>query len=254
MGELRSDDPGLTALAAELDELVGAAGSGPFVVAVVGSVAVGKSTAARQLAERLGGDPLQRSTEVVSTDSFLLPNEQLEPLGGAMVKGHPQSYDWAALARFLSDAAAGEAVLSTPIYSHQSFDIVQGARHVMSAPDVLVVEGLNLLQSPPTAPTDLTPHLHRTIYLHAPEATVRDWFVARFLEATRQGRASGDGFYAMFAGMDDAEVEAVAGWTWDEINGPNLREHIEPSRARADVVVHKARDHSIQRIEHQRRS
>jgi type I pantothenate kinase len=220
------------------------------VVGVVGSVGVGKSTTARQLADLMGESGHGLSTEVVATDSFLLTNEQLEPLGGAMVKGQPQSYDWTALDRFLTEVHDGAPVMMVPIYSHQLFDVVPGAHHVMSTPEVLIVEGLNLLQGPPAAPVDMAEHLDRSIYLDAPPAIIAEWFVARFLDTTRQESASSDGFYAMFAGMDDAEVESVARWTWDEINAPNLRDHIEPTRERADLVVHKAADHSITRIQH----
>lgn len=252
-GQIRLED-----LAAGLAEMARAADRprGPFVVGVVGSVAVGKSTFANELAVALGAfapvadaEPLR--AEVVATDSFLLPNAELEPLGGAMVKGHPQSYDWAALDRFLAAAAGGESVLTVPVYSHETFDIVPGATRMLSTPDVLVVEGLNLLQDPPTAPLDVAGHLDRSLYLDAPEAVIEQWFVDRFLVVARAEHAP-DGFYAMFDGMDDAEVESVARWTWDEINAPNLHRHIAPTRSRADVVVHKAADHSIERVEQQR--
>jgi type I pantothenate kinase len=225
----------------------------PFVVGVVGAVAVGKSTTARLLADLLGDAGHGLSTEIVATDAFLLSNEQLEPLGGAMVKGYPQSYDWAALDRFLTGVRGGASVMAVPVYSHQLFDVVRGAQHIMSTPQVLIVEGLNLLQGPPAAPVEMSEHLDHSLYLDAPPAVIEEWFVARFLDSNRQESASEsespDSFYAMFAGMDDTEVEAVARWTWSEINAPNLRDHIEPTRRRADMVVHKAADHSITRIE-----
>lgn len=248
------DDPGMLALAAELAGLARTEGRTPFVVGIVGSVAVGKSTIASGLAELLGPDGHGLHTEVIATDAFLLPNEQLEPLGGAMVKGHPQSYDWAALAAFLAEARNGAPELAVPVYSHEVFDVVPGERHVVRTPEVLIVEGLNLLQGPPAAPVDLTEHLDHAIYLHAPAPVIEDWFVARFRDAVGQEHETPDGFYAMFAGMSDAEVESIARWTWNEINAPNLQHHIEPTRPNADVVVHKKADHSIERIQHQRRS
>jgi type I pantothenate kinase len=243
------DDPQLVTLAAELADAARRA-PGPYVVGIVGAVAVGKSTTAQRLAALLDGAPHGLSAAVVSTDSFLLANEQLEPLGGAMVKGRPQSYDWAALDRFLADVHAGAPVLQVPQYSHEVFDVLPGVVLELAAPEVLVVEGLNLLQQPPVAPFDLTGHLHHSIYLDAPHEVVAGWFIDRFLDATRAEPLPADSFYALFAGMDDAEVAAIARWTWDEINAPNLREHIESTRLRADTVVHKAADHSIERVEH----
>jgi type I pantothenate kinase len=217
----------------------------------VGSVAVGKSTMARALARFLDADgaaaPVAGRAVVVSTDSFLLPNEQIEALGGAMVKGFPQSYDWLALEQFLAMAKRGAPTLATPVYSHEIFDIVAGAQHRFDTPDVLIVEGLNLLQVPPAATVDLSAHLDRSIYLHAPAEVLEQWFVDRFLDACRT--ATPDSFYAGFAAMDVTEVESIARWTWREINEPNLVEHIEPTRSRADVVVHLAPDHSIERVE-----
>lgn len=250
-------DPELIAVAAELSTRAVASDHRPYVVGVVGSVAVGKSTVARALAHLLDAgapgraDPAGGRTAVVSTDAFLLPNERIEPLGGAMVKGYPPSYDWAALQQFLAAAAAGAPSLVTPVYSHEIFDIVAGAQHRFDRPEVLIVEGLNLLQAPPAAPVDLAAHLDRSIYLHAPAAVIEQWFVDRFLDTWRQ--AAPDSFYARFAALDAAEVESLARWTWSEINAPNLRDHIEPTRSRADVVVHLAPDHSVARVERQGR-
>src|SRR5262249_5388695 len=109
------------------------------------------------------------------------------------------------------------------------------------------VEGLNLLQAPPAAKIDVSSHLDRSIYLHAPVAVLEQWFVDRFFEAI--ATATPDSFYARFATVDAAEIESIARWTWSEINEPNLREHIEPTRSRADVIVHLAPDHSIERVE-----
>jgi type I pantothenate kinase len=224
-------------------------------------VAVGKSTFAEALA-RLLIDRAARTppltVEVVATDAFLLSNDRLAPLGGAMRKGYPESYDWAALATFLAEAAAGAEVLSTPIYSHDTFDVVPGERHEFARPDVLVVEGLNLLQTAPDGRDGLgvgwspADGLDHTIYVHAPAEHIEQWFVDRFVALARPTDGQPSDFYAMFSAMGDDELDAVARWTWHEINAPNLREHIEPTRERAHVVVHKAADHRI--VDVQRRS
>ncbi len=254
-----ADDPVLVALADELLSRLAGRGAGsttgtaaaPLMVGIVGPVAVGKSTFAAALARQLvdrAQTTAPLAVEVVATDAFLLSNDRLAPLGGAMRKGYPESYDWDALDTFLADAAAGAEVLSTPVYSHETFDLVDGERHEFARPDVLIVEGLNLLQPAPGggSPAD---HLEHTVYLHAPSARIEQWFVDRFVGLARPEEGTPSDFYAMFAAMDDDELDAVAHWTWNEINAPNLRDHIEPTRHHAHVVLHKGEDHRIVDVE-----
>jgi type I pantothenate kinase len=137
------------------------------------------------------------------------------------------------------------------MYSHRSFDVVPGMQRVFPSPDVVLVEGLNLLQSPPDAPVELRPMFDCSVYLHAPTEVVEAWFVERFRGEVVAALEDPDSFYAMFTGMADDEVTSVARWTWNEINLPNLERHIAPTRERAHVVAHLGRDHSVQRIEHQ---
>jgi type I pantothenate kinase len=251
----RNDDPGLVAVAAHLVALASDGAGSPFVVGLAGSVAVGKSTFAASLAEVLREAPpdgVPRQVEVVATDAFLLPNSVLEPMGGAKVKGTPVSYDWAALEGFLRDARDGAATLSVPVYSHRTFDVVAGERHEFPTPDVVLVEGLNLLQAPPAAPVDLAELFDLTVYLHAPTEVIEQWFVDRFVELVAAAEHDPESFYAMFAAMDPAEVDTVARWTWHEINRPNLEAHIAPTRDRAHVVAHLGADHAVQHVEHQR--
>lgn len=277
-GTDHGDDPALAALADQLLALrhqragraqLGRGDAAPLMVGVVGSVAVGKSTfaaaLARQLVARAATTP-PLTVEVVATDAFLLSNERLAPLGGAMRKGYPESYDWAALASFLADASAGVEVLTTPVYSHETFDVVADERHEFTRPDVLVVEGLNLLQTAPggrggpgdeampdRAGWSPAEQFDCAIYLHAPAAQIEQWFVDRFVALARPVEGEPSDFYAMFATMDDDELDAVARWTWREINAPNLRDHIEPTRDRAHVVVHKGADHRIVDVERRTR-
>ena len=246
-----ADDPALLVLADELLARRVDATTAPLMVGIVGPVAVGKSTFAaafaRQLVDRADTTaPL--AVEVVATDAFLLSNDRLAPLGGAMRKGYPESYDWDALDLFLAEAAAGAALLSTPLYSHETFDIVAGERHEFGRPDVLVVEGLNLLQAAPGggSPAD---RLEHSVYLHAPMPLIEQWFVERLIGLARPEVGAPSDFYAMFAAMDDDQLDAVARWTWNEINAPNVRDHIEPTRQRADEVLHKGEDHRIVSVE-----
>ena len=217
----------------------------PVIVGLVGRVAVGKSTTADALAGLVGVP-----CEVVATDAFLLSNEQLEPLGGAVRKGFPESFDWPALDGFLAEARRGASPLRSPVYSHEVFDVLPGVVRSFPAPEVLVVEGLNLLQHPPggrtTPPAD---HLALGVYLDAPDELVERWFVERFVSLTRPTDAAPSDFYAQFAAMEDEDLRATAQWVWREINAPNLHLHVEPSRERADLVLHKGADHRVERVE-----
>jgi type I pantothenate kinase len=216
----------------------------PVIVAVVGSVAVGKSTTAAQLAGSLSA-----TAEVVGTDAFLLSNEQLEPLGGAARKGYPESFDWAALDAFLAGAREGGAPLESPVYSHEVFDVLPGVVRRLEVPEVLVVEGLNLLQRPPGATPPPSQHLDLGIYLEAPEELLEHWFVERFVALTRPDEGEPSEFYLQFAAMGDDDLRRTARWVWREINAPNLHLHVAPSRQRADLVLHKGRDHRIEQVE-----
>ena len=217
----------------------------PVIVGIAGSVAVGKSTTAQGLAGLL---PV--TVEVVATDAFLLANAQLEPLGGAMRKGYPESFDWRALDAFLTRARRGGSPLESPVYSHEVFDVLPGVVRRFPAPEVLVVEGLNLLQRPPldgiAAPAD---HLDLGIYLDAPDELVEHWFVERFAALTRPPHGDPSEFYAQFAAMADEDLHATARWVWNQINAPNLHLHVGPSRERADLVLHKGADHRIGHVE-----
>jgi type I pantothenate kinase len=216
----------------------------PVVVAVVGSVAAGKSTAAAALAASLSVP-----ADVVATDAFLLSNEQLEPLGGAAHKGYPESFDWAALDRFLTAARDGRARVESPVYSHEVFDVLPGVVRRIDVPEVLVVEGLNLLQHPPDAPPPPAEHLDLGIYLEASEELLEQWFVERFVALTRPADGDPSEFYAQFAAMADDDLRATARWVWQEINAPNLHQHVAPSRRHADLVLHKGLGHRIERVE-----
>lgn len=223
----------------------------PALIALAGGVSVGKTTLSLHLAEHLGnaGTPTPWVVEVVSSDSFLLTNSELEPFGGVMVKGHPISYDWSALERFVVEVAAGHGALSLPVYSHDRSDVLDGVRRVITTPDVVVVEGLNVLQGAPEAPVDLRTRMDLTIYVEVPVEVAEEWFVDRFHGLVEHARSHPGGFYDEFVEMPEERVEAIARWAWHEVNLPNLERHIAPTKEHADVVVHLGVDHGIVRVE-----
>ena len=204
------------------------------LVAVTGAVAVGKSTMCEHFASAL--EAAGSRAAVVSTDGFLYPYAELERRGLMMRKGFPDSYDVPALHAFLAAARNGASDLSAPIYSHETYDIVPDQRQHIGVVDVIVIEGVNAL-SATAGLVDLG------VYIHAEEAVIERWYVERFHRLCEE--AAPGSFYAQFAGLDAAQIDAVAQHVWDTINLVNLRDHIEPSRVFADVIVEKLSDHRV---------
>jgi type I pantothenate kinase len=211
-----------------------AEGKAPFVVSVTGSVAVGKSAAAAALAGAL--DP--HSVAVVCTDGFLLSNRVLDARGLTARKGFPESFDHDALAQFILDVRAGAAEARAPVYSHATYDIVDGAVQVVRHPDVLVLEGLPF-------PED---HVDFTVYLDADEADIERWFVARFRSLCADARTDDASFFRPFAGYTEEQATGFALGVWRAINHVNLEEHILPVRDTSDVILEKGRDHAVRRV------
>jgi len=218
-------------------------GRAPFVVGVTGSVAVGKSVFAEALGRALAGALPSTVVGVVATDGFLLPNRVLAEQGLTMRKGFPESFDRAALAGFLRGVRRGDVADGLPVYDHFVYDVVEGRRDAVAAPDLLVIEGLMLLTDPEVAGL-----LDVSIYLDAERADIERWYVERFVANARRAAAEPGGFWDLFAGLSPDELRAAAAWTWREINLPNLLEHIEPTRPTADLVIKKASNHEIQEI------
>jgi type I pantothenate kinase len=212
----------------------------PFIAGVSGPVAVGKSTFAAELADRLIASDLQ--TAVVATDGFILSNAELDARGLAMRKGFPESFDATRLAQFLADARQGVAELRVPVYSHLTYDLVPGKETVIGKPDVLIVEGVNVLLPVHIGDLDLA------IYLDAPEDDVVGWFSGRMAELCRAARDEPASFFRPYAGLSDDEVRTFARAAWDAINAVNLDLHIRPQRDGADVIVEKRSDHGIDRV------
>ena len=210
----------------------------PYLVGVTGGVAAGKSVFAGRLEALLATGGL--GVEVVATDGFLLPNDRLIQLGLVDQKGFPSSYDTAAMTAALAAIRLGPARF--PAYSHVTYDVDPALTRTLAPPDVLIAEGLNLRRPGAAEAVDLL------IYLDAEEADLEAWFTARFLglwEAAEHDPAS---FYARFRHLDRDGATGVAKWVWDGINLPNLRQHIAPARAEADLVVTKAADHRLDAV------
>jgi type I pantothenate kinase len=225
----------------------------PYVIGIAGSVAVGKSTVARLLRELLARWPDHPRVELVTTDGFLLPNAELERRGLMERKGFPESYDQRALLRFVVAVKSGVPVVTAPIYSHLVYDIVPDQRLEVRSPDILLVEGLNVLQ-PARIRTDgrrglaVSDFFDFSIYLDSAPADVRQWYVNRFLKLRETAFRDPQSFFRRFADLSHDEAVERAGLIWDTINGPNLEQNILPTRGRARLVLHKAADHAVTRI------
>lgn len=225
----------------------------PYVIGVAGSVAVGKSTTARVLRELMARWPETPRVELLTTDGFLHPNRELERRGLMERKGFPESYDRRALLRFLAAVKAGRAEVRAPVYSHLSYDIVPGEHVVVRRPDVLIVEGLNVLQ--PARPTAaggssiaVSDFFDFSIYVDARTDDVRQWYVDRFLSLRETAFARPESFFHRFASLTDDEAIDRAEQIWDSINAPNLEQNILPTRGRATLVLRKGHDHSVERV------
>ena len=225
----------------------------PYVIAVAGSVAVGKSTTARLLQTLLTAGPGNPRVDLVTTDGFLLPNAELEARGLLGRKGFPESYDRRALLRFLADVKSGRGEVSAPLYDHQAYDVVPGARQVVDRPDILVLEGLNVLQAGRRADgrapeVFLSDFFDFSVYVDAAEPDLQRWYVERFLALRRTAFADTSAYFHRFAGLTDEQARDTALGIWAAVNGPNLRDNIAPTRSRARLVLQKAADHEVRRV------
>jgi type I pantothenate kinase len=220
---------------------------------VAGSVAVGKSTTARLLQTLLAATPDAPRVDLVTTDGFLQPNAVLEARGLLGRKGFPESYDRRALIRFLADVKSGRAEVFAPVYDHQSYDIVPDARQAVDRPDILFVEGLNVLQAgrrtDGSAPeVFLSDFFDFSVYVDAAEGDIQRWYVERFLALRRTAFQDRDAYFHRFADLTADQARETALGIWSAVNGPNLRSNIAPTRSRARLVLQKAADHSVRRV------
>ena len=221
----------------------------PFVVGVAGSVAVGKSTTARILKELMSRWPQTPRVELVTTDGFLYPNVELERRGLLQRKGFPESYDRRSLLTFIADVKSGMPSVQAPMYSHLTYDVLPGTIRVRR-PDVLIVEGLNVLQPPTVRPDGtstgaISDYFDFSVYVDAPVAEIRTWYVERFLRLRETAFADPKSYFHRYAALSDEEAVATAGRIWEQINEPNLVENVLPTRDRATLVLSKGPDHAV---------
>jgi type I pantothenate kinase len=220
----------------------------PFIIAVAGSVVVGKSTTARVLRALISRWPRHPRTDLVTTDSFLYPNEVLEQRGLTDRKGFPESYDRRALLRFVQQVRAGAAEVSAPVYSHLAYDIVPGQRQSVRRPDVLILEGINVLQPARAGALAVSDFLDFSIYVDARTDHIQQWFLGRLHALRATAFTDPQSPFRGLARASAAEVDAFGIEVWKTINEINLIENIQPTRARATLLLHKGADHCVTRV------
>jgi type I pantothenate kinase len=221
----------------------------PYVIGIAGSVAVGKSTFARILQAMLSRWPDHPKVDLVTTDGFLHPNAVLERRDIMNRKGFPESYDAKRLLQFLRDLKSGTAEVTAPVYSHVVYDIVDGEELVVRQPDILILEGLNVLQVGDTAPEFVSDYFDFSIYIDADEGFIEEWYVQRFVKLCETVFQDPNSYFQHFAGLTHDQAVHTARGIWQAINGKNLKENILPTKGRASLILHKGQDHRVTEVE-----
>ncbi len=220
----------------------------PYIIGIAGSVAVGKSTSARLLQILLKRLMPDKRVELITTDGFIYPNRELEKRGIMARKGFPESYDMDRLITFLNDVNAGEDYVKAPIYSHSVYDIIPNEYQTVEKPDVLIVEGINVLQLPTTQRIYVSDFFDFSIYIDAEPELIEQWYLERFGMLLDTAFKDPSNYYYPYTKGSRKQAFDDARKVWDTVNLPNLRDYILPTRNRADVILHKAENHHIDRI------
>lgn len=239
---------------AVLEQFLGTSGQRiPYVISIAGSVAVGKSTTARVLQALLSRWPEHRRVELITTDGFLHPNAVLKERNLMKKKGFPQSYDMQRLVKFVSDIKSGVPNVTAPVYSHLFYDVIPDDDKTVTQPDILILEGLNVLQSGMDYPHD--PHhvfvsdfVDFSIYVDAPEELLQNWYINRFLKFREGAFTDPDSYFHNYAKLSEDEATKVARQLWNEINLMNLKQNILPTRDRASLIMTKVANHEISSV------
>jgi len=225
----------------------------PFIIGIAGSVAVGKSTTARVLKKVLTSLPHKPKVDLVTTDGFLYPNKVLVSRQLLNRKGFPESYDTKRLINFLSDMKSGKQYLSVPVYSHMAYDIVENEEQIIENPDILIIEGINVLQVNSQRSTGsgvfVSDFFDFSIYVDADEQDIVSWYVDRFESLRSTAFQDPSSYFHKYAGMSVSESMEMAKQIWEEINRPNLHDNILPTRYRADLVLFKGSHHFVQNVQ-----
>ena len=225
----------------------------PFIIGLAGSVAVGKSTTGRVLQALLARWPSHPSVELVPTDGFLFPNAVLEERGLMTRKGFPESYDLTRLLNFLAEVKSGRERIEAPVYSHLVYDVLPDQAIVIERPDIVIVEGLNVLQ-PAKLPKDgaaipfVSDFFDFSIYIDAADGLIEDWYVERFLRLRQTAFRDPASYFHRYATLSEEEAKAIGLSLWRTINLVNLTENILPTRQRADLILRKGQDHAVETV------